>query len=52
MKDLPPFDTRIDPVEQHDLLQACNLALLDEIKRLEAENREVKQLVEKKQLGS
>jgi hypothetical protein len=32
----------IDYPEQCELLQICNLALLDEIKRLENETREIK----------
>ena len=37
---LPAIDANIDYGEQAELLQICNLALLDEIKRIEDDNRE------------
>ena len=40
--DLPPQEACVDYPEQCELLQVCNLALLDEAKRLENENREAK----------
>jgi len=41
-KNLPEKDSAIDYPEQTELLQICNLALLDEVKRLENEMREIK----------
>tara|TARA_B110000285_G_C14871451_1_gene489398 strand:+ start:220 stop:429 length:210 start_codon:yes stop_codon:yes gene_type:complete len=40
-KGLPPIDVSIDYPGQCELFQICNLALLDEIKRIENENREM-----------
>ena len=39
---LPTMDACINYPEQTTLLQICNLALLDEIKRIENEVREIK----------
>jgi hypothetical protein len=50
LTNLPTPDAYVDYSEQADLLRVCNLALLDEVKRLESENREVRSLIEKKQL--
>jgi hypothetical protein len=47
-KNLPPIDSSIDYAEQSTLLQCCNLALLDEVKRLELENREIKKGFDKR----
>lgn len=41
-ENLPPLEVQTDYPEQCQLLQICNLALLDEAKRLENENREAK----------
>ena len=40
-KSLPPIDVSINYPEQAELFQICNLALLDEVKRIENENREM-----------
>ena len=37
---LPAIDANIDYGDQAELLQICNVALLDEIKRIEDDNRE------------
>lgn len=41
---LPNTDANIPYESQSELLQVCNLALLDEIKRLENENREMRSI--------
>jgi hypothetical protein len=47
-KGLPAIDSSIEYPKQANLLQIGNIALLDEIKRLEVENREIKKNLDKR----